>query len=318
MHPADDSSYEMAKSVGVGIQNGTAALSEIEPEILVVLGDRAEILAGVIAAAYLNIPIAHIHGGDVSQGGLDESARHAITKFAHIHFAATALSAKRIKLMGEDPSQVYTVGAPGLDSILNETLLGKTEIQRKFQLDELEKNLLLIQHPVTTQVEEAESQITETLAAIEEFDCRVIIIYPNNDAGNDVIISKLESFAETEKVSIHRNLKHIEYLSLLAYVDVLVGNSSSGIIESSSFKLPVINIGMRQKNRERSTNVIDVEHDREKIKVGILYALSTEFREKIATCVNPYGDGTAGKQISSVLTKIELDHKLLQKKFMYE
>jgi UDP-N-acetylglucosamine 2-epimerase (non-hydrolysing)/GDP/UDP-N,N'-diacetylbacillosamine 2-epimerase (hydrolysing) len=318
MLPSDNSSVEMARSIGDGVRNATESLSQIQPDILLVLGDRAEVLAGVIAAAYMNIPIAHIHGGDVSQGGLDESARHAITKFAHIHFAATPMSAKRIKLMGENPENVYTVGAPGLDSILKETLLSKEEVYKKFGLQENIKTVLLIQHPVTTQVDQTASQIEETLSALSGQDWQVIAIYPNNDAGSEVIINALDKFAENTEVKVFKNLKHLDYLSLLACVDVLIGNSSSGIIESSSFKLPVINIGIRQKNRERSTNVIDVEHDRSSIRDAIRLALSNNFIDTLDSCINPYGEGKAGELIASILADIEPDHKLLQKKLMYE
>lgn len=318
MIPKDDSSYSMAKSIGEGIMGISDAFDDLEPDVLIVLGDRTEALAATVAAAYMNVVIAHIHGGDKSKAGLDESARHAITKFAHIHFPASKKSAKRIRKMGEEKWRINTVGAPGLDTALNADLLDKDEVENKFKIDLKEPLLLVVQHSVSTQPEKAEDQIEETLKAIKELSYQTIIIYPNADAGGRKIIKKIKEYEKFSFIRTYENLSHKEYLSLLDYGDVLVGNSSSGIIESPSFNLPVVNIGIRQDGRECAENIIDVNHDKEKIKESIKRCLfDEEFKKKVNNCKNPYGEGEASKKIVNILDKISIDDKLLQKSITY-
>jgi len=318
MNPKEDTGFSMAQSVGNGINEISKALKEINPDIFLVLGDRIEPLAGTITAAYMNIPIAHIHGGDSARAGLDESVRHAITKFSHIHFPATKKSAERIIKMGENPKNVFIVGAPGLDAIFTTNFLSKAELEKKFNIDLSKPLIIMLQHSVTTEIEKAGKQVQETLEAIKELGYQTIIIYPNSDAGGREIIEQIKKYENLNFIKIYKNLVHDEYLSLLRNASVLVGNSSSGIIESASFKLPVVNIGTRQEGRERSSNVIDAPHDKKLIVKAIEKALlDRSFRNRVKKCKNIYGDGKTGERIAKILNEIKIDKKLLQKKISY-
>jgi GDP/UDP-N,N'-diacetylbacillosamine 2-epimerase (hydrolysing) len=313
-----DTGTAMAKSIGNGIISIAQALDIIKPDIILILGDRTEPFAAAIAGAYMNIPIAHIHGGDSAKAGLDEYARHAITKLSHIHFPATEKSAERIIKMGEDPSNVFVVGAPGLDSILNEKLVEPTELPEKYNLELSEPILLVVQHPVTTEVDDAPEQIRETLEAIIDLKHQTILIYPNADAGGRRMVGAIKKYEKYPFIKTFKSIPHKEYLSLMKIASVLIGNSSSGIIEAPSFGLPVVNIGSRQEGRQRAENVIDVGYDKEKIISAIKEALhDKDFKEKVKKCKNPYGDGKAGVRIADILSKIKIDEILLQKKIIY-
>jgi GDP/UDP-N,N'-diacetylbacillosamine 2-epimerase (hydrolysing) len=276
-------------------------------------------LAGAVAATYMNIPIAHIHGGDVS-GNVDEPVRHAITKLAHIHFPATEESAQRIIAMGEDPSHVFTVGAPTLDTILHEKLIEPCQLAEKYHLNLLEPLLLIVQHPVTIEADEASSQIRETLEAIADLHYQSIVVYPNADAGGRRMIEVIKEY-KVEKYPFIRSFEsipHEEYLSLMKIASVIVGNSSSGLIEAPSFGLPVVNIGSRQQGRQRAENVIDVGYNRTQIKAAIQTALDDEvFKAQSKSIKNPYGDGMTGVRIAEILAGIKIDKKLLQKRMSY-
>jgi len=316
---SNDTGASMAKSLGVGTIGITQALEHIKPDIVLVLGDRDEPFAGAIAASHMNIPIAHIHGGDSTTGGcIDESIRHSITKFAHIHFAATEESAVRIEKLGEEPWRIHIVGAPGLDTILNTELLPKKQLTERYSLNTNEPLLLAIQHPVTTQPENAANEMRTTLEALTELGIQTILVYPNSDAGGRSMIEVIKEYEHLPFLRTSKSLPHIDYLSLLNIADTLVGNSSSGIIEATSFHLPVVNIGIRQEGRLRADNVIDVDSDKEKIIEAINTALHDEtFKQMVNECVSPYGDGKAGLRIAEVLAGIEIDQKLLQKKISY-
>lgn len=316
---SNDTGASMSKSLGIGIIGITQALEQLKPDIVLVLGDRDEPFAGAIAASHMNIPVAHIHGGDSTTGGcIDESIRHSITKFAHIHFPATEESAARIEKLGEEPWRIHTVGAPGLDTILNTTLLPKKQLTERYSLNAGEPLLLVVQHPVTTQPENAANEMRTTMEVLTELKIRTILVYPNSDAGGRSMIEVINEFKYLPFLRTFKSLPHIEYLSLLAIADALVGNSSSGIIEASSFHLPVVNIGIRQEGRQRVDNVIDVVSDKEKIIEAINTTLHDEaFKQKVNECVNPYGDGRAGLRIAEVLAGLNIDQKLLQKKITY-
>ncbi|MEW6482422.1 MAG: UDP-N-acetylglucosamine 2-epimerase [bacterium] len=317
MDPAKNDAAAMAIAIGKGILGMTRGLKKLKPDILLILGDRIETLAAAIAGAYMNIPIAHTHGGDISAAGLDESARHAITKLAHIHFTATRKSKERIIRMGEKPKYVWQVGAPGLDDILKGPILSKQELAKRFKLDFERPLLVLLQHSVTTQIDSASFQIKETLKAIEELGMQTVVIYPNSDAGGRTIIREIET-RRGLFTRIFKNIPRNLYLSFLKHSSVLIGNSSGGIIETPLLKLPVVNIGIRQNGRERSTNVIDVPHDKDAIVKAIKKALyDKKFLAQVKRCKNPYGDGHASERIVKVLSTIKLDKKLLQKQITY-
>lgn len=313
-----ESKTAMTQSIGKGIIGIADSLAQLKPEIVLVLGDRTEALSGAIAAVYMNIVLAHIHGGDNARAGLDEYARHAITKLAHIHFPATKKSAERIIKMGEDSWRVHMVGAPGLDSILKEKLIPPSQLADKYKLDLGKPVLLVVQHPVTTEIEEAEQQIKETMETIKELAFQSIVIYPNADAGGRRMIKILEKYRKFPFVRLYKNLSHLDYLSLMRIVKVMIGNSSSGIIEAPSFHLPVVNIGTREQGRERANNVIDADYDKKEIKTAVQKALfDKKFRKKLKESKNPYGRGKAAKRIVKILSSLEINKKLLQKKLTY-
>jgi UDP-N-acetylglucosamine 2-epimerase (non-hydrolysing)/GDP/UDP-N,N'-diacetylbacillosamine 2-epimerase (hydrolysing) len=313
------SAIAMAKSVGIGVIGLSQVLETLKPDIIVVAGDRIEPLALAIAATYMNIPIAHIHGGDKSIGGhVDDSIRHVITKMAQIHFAATEESGNRIVKMGEESSKVFVVGAPALDTILNEPLLKKYEICRKYNLNPSNPIIMVIQNPVTREVDQAPEQMKETMEALINAKLQTIIIYPNSDMGGRKMIDVINEYKEYPFITILKNMPHNDYLSLMKISSVLVGNSSSAIIEAPSFKIPVINIGSRQEGRERSDNVIDVPYDRDLIGKAIHSAIFDErFIDHVKKCKSPYGDGHASERIVEILSSIEINPDLLRKKITY-
>jgi len=309
----DDTKASMASFIGRFIQKLTPMVNTLQPDIILVLGDRGEMLAGAIVGVYLSIPVAHIHGGEVTST-VDDFSRNAITKLAHIHFPATEESKERIIRMGEDPSRIFVVGAPGLDQILKEPLLSKEELEEKYQLDLSKNVILVVQHPVTLEAENAVEQIRETLEAIASLQYQTIVIYPNADAGGRAMIEIIKEYVKYPFIKTFTSIQHRDYLSLLREASVLVGNSSSAIIEAPSFGLPVVNIGTRQMGRERAINVIDADYDRNSIKKCIEKALlDTKFQNKVKGCKNPYGEGNASEKIVDVLTKINMDENILTK-----
>ncbi len=319
MMPGSDTLEAMAESVGTGIIGMAKTWQQLKPDIILVLGDRVEPLAAAISGAYMNIVVAHIHGGDSSKGGLDEYARHAITKFAHIHFPATKKSAERIIKMGEDEWRVHVVGSPALDAIINEPLLPREEIIEKFAIDVSKPLILLVQHPVTTEADKAGEQMTETMEAVLELGYPVILLYPNADAGGRTIIQVIKDYeSRYDLIKTFKSLPRREYLSLLKITSVLVGNSSSGMIDAPSFGVPVVNIGTRQEGRERGDNVIDVGYDRHKITMAVRKALDDKiFLNTVKKCHNPYGDGKASPRIAKILSDVEKTSGLFQKKITY-
>lgn len=315
-----DTGTAMAKSLGIGTASVAEAFQSLDPDIVLLLGDRDEALAGALAAAHMNIPIAHIHGGDAMEGAaIDDSIRHSITKFAHLHFPASNKSAARIRELGEEEWRITVSGAPGLDDILAEEYEEPNTVLDRYDLDPDKQLLLLVQHPVTTQPQQAGEQMAATLDAVASFDAQTVIIYPNSDAGGGQIIDEIESRSFETDVRTFQSLPRREYLGLMAAADVMVGNSSSGIIEAPSFDLPVVDIGPRQKGRERAPNVITVPHETEQIRSGIADCLmKSSVRQQAVDCDNPYAYGGAGKKIAETLSEIEINEKLLQKRSAFD
>ncbi|MFX0059054.1 MAG: UDP-N-acetylglucosamine 2-epimerase [Candidatus Hodarchaeota archaeon] len=312
----DRSITSLGRSVGKAIIKFTEAYDEIKPDIILVLGDRYEILVAAISATTLKIPIAHIHGGDVS-GTVDENIRHAVTKLSHLHFPATSKSAERIRLMGEEQWRIKMVGSTTIDTIINENLLTKEEVCNRLELDAEEKIILCLQHPNVYESNKAGDQIRITLNVLKDLNFQTILIYPNNDLGSDLIIKEIKSVSTNPKFKIFKNLERNMYLSLLKNVDLLIGNSSGGLIESPIFKLPVVNIGTRNQGRESAENVIHVSFNYHEIKKAIQKGISKEFKHFCQNVINPYGDGTASEKIIEVLENLELNEKLLEKKLTY-
>ncbi len=314
-----DSAYDMARSIGTGILGMSKAFNKLQPDVVLVLGDRVEALSASIAAVYSGICVAHIHGGDSAEAGLDENARHAITKLAHIHFPATKKSAERIIKMGEERSKIFITGVPGLDDIEKNQFLNPSEISAIYGLDLSKPVILVVQHPVTTEVRDASKQIKETLEAVISLRFQTIILYPNSDAGGRAIIKVIESYSSKYPwINTHKSVPRNHYLGLLNVASVLVGNSSSGIIESPSFHLPVVDIGTRQKGRESSSNIINVGYNNSEIVKAINKALKDNvFLRKIKVAKNPYSAKNTGFKIARILSTISLDPRLLKKKITY-
>lgn len=316
MLPKDDSTYDMSIALGKGIMNFSNVLRKLKPDINVILGDRDEALASALSASHMNIPNAHIHGGDRSRAGIDEYNRHAITKVSNIHFAATRSSKDRILKMGENPKFVYFTGSPAIDEIVLGKITQKSTLEKKYKVKLKGDEIILLQHPVTTEVDLSEIQILNTLKALVRFQKMVIAIMPNSDAGNEAIIRNLEKFAKKYKfIRLFRTLPRSDYLGLLSRCGVLVGNSSSGMIEGSYFSIPVVNVGIRQEDRQRGNNVIDVpDYTENKIANAVSKAL--KMKKKSAT-KTMYGDGTASKKITRILEKIIISKEMLQKQIVY-
>lgn len=313
----EDNKESMASFVGKFIDLLTVEIKKIKPDIILLLGDRGEMLAGAIVGAYLSVPVAHVHGGEITTT-VDEVARHAITKLAHLHFTATEMSGQRIIKLGENPKHIHVVGAPGLDTILKMKLIKKADLLKKYNLNGNKPIILLIQHPITLEVDSAPNQMRETLEAIKKLGHQTILIYPNADAGGRKMIKVIKQYEKYPFIKAYKSTPHHDYLSLLNIADVMVGNSSSGIIEAPSFGLPVVNIGARQSGREQAKNILNVPHDKNKIVKAMEKAIFDKgFRNKIKKCKNPYFKKNTGTRIAEILNKIKIDESFLQKKLMY-
>ena len=314
--PNGNTNYHMAKTVGEGIIKMADIFKKMKPDINLLLGDRDEVLASAVAAYHMNIPNIHIHGGAKS-GGLDEYTRHAITKLSNIHFAATKKSAKRILQMGERDEYIFHVGSPSIDEILKNKITKKNELEKKYKIKMTGNEILLLQHPVTTELNETEIQIRQTLNAIIKLKKITIAIGSNLDSRNDIIFKNIQKFAAKYNfIKFYPTLPRNDYLSFLKNCGVLVGNSSSGIIEASFFKKPVVNIGTRQKFRERGPNVIDLKKFSQKsISTAILNALKMKSSDLKYSTI--YGKGNVSKKIIKHLERIKVDTKLLQKQITY-
>ncbi|MCA8961668.1 MAG: UDP-N-acetylglucosamine 2-epimerase (hydrolyzing) [Planctomycetes bacterium] len=314
----DDGPAETARSIGRGVIGCTDAFETLDPDLVLLLGDRSETLAAAIAAVATNRWLAHVHGGDRTRGGLDESYRHAITKLAHVHFAATTRSAERLVRMGEDPGSVHVVGAPGLDAIRTLERWGGSEIERRLGFPLPDRFALLIQHSISIDPDAADQQMRATLDALARTGLPVIASAPNSDPGGRRVRAVLEAATRGSRLRLFDNLDHALFLNLLARATVLVGNSSCGIIEAASFGVPVVDIGERQAGRERAGNVITVDHEEGAIAAALDRALhDEEFRRVARTVVNPYGDGRAAPRIVEQIARLSGETLTRQKQIAY-
>lgn len=315
---SNDTAPAMAKGVGIGIYGMAQAFETLKPDVVVVLGDRVEAFAAATAAALSNILVAHIHGGDKSRGGLDESMRHAITKLAHIHFAASEESAQRILRMGEEPRRVFVVGAPGLDDILTTQLLSKNELSRLLGLDFNKDVIVIVQHPISTEPEMACQQVQETIEAVKMLGVQSLIIAPNSDAGSRSMLDVLKKYEGLPFIKILKTLPRTQYLSALKNCRVLVGNSSSGIIEAPFLGTPVVNIGTRQAGREQPVPILQAGYNRTEIAAQIRKAMTDpEVRRSLQNARRIYGDGKASQRIVEHLRTLAFDYSLRQKTLTY-
>lgn len=309
---SSDSDTGMAKTIGVAILSLADALTAWRPDLLLLIADRYEMLAPAAAALALRIPVAHIEGGEVSQGAIDDAVRNALTKLAHIHFTSTEMARRRVIGMGEEPWRVHRAGAPSLDHLRRSKLLTRAQLELHLEVKLALPTLMVAWHPVTI-LRDTNSEADALFDALQRAPGQLIFVYPNADAGGHALIARTRELAETRpQTQVFVNLDAVTYWSLLGQVDALVGNSSSGIMEAASFALPVVNVGMRQQGRERAANVIDAPADAAAIGAAIARALSREFRASVAGMTNPYGDGTASETITRVLATVALEGLLIK------
>ena len=313
---SSDSSIGVSKTIALAVSGFADALAELTPDLVVVLGDRTEILGAVIATAMANIPIAHLHGGETTEGAYDEAIRHSITKFSHLHFTSTEAYRKRVIQLGEHPDTVFNVGAIGLDAIKKLPLLDKASFEQAIGFKLKERNILITYHPVTLEKEAPIETFENILIALDELTNTALIFTHANSDKNGRIINKMI----TEYVSSHKDkavefksLGQLRYLSALQFVDFVIGNSSSGMTEVPAFYIPTINIGDRQKGRINCESVINSNNSLEDIKKSITFALDKTFREKIQQQKLLYGNGTAAEKILQIIK--EHNHISIKKSF---
>lgn len=311
---SSDSDIGMAKTIGLATLSLADTLGQIRPDLLLVIADRYEMLAPASVALALRIPVAHIEGGEISQGAIDDRVRNALTMMAHIHFTSTHLARQRVIAMGEEPARVHRAGAPSLDHLRYSELLTTPQLEAKLQLSLAQPSVLVAYHPVTV-FRETTREADALFEALQTVPGQILFCYPNADAGSRALIDRANRFlGHRGNGRIFTNLDAVTYWSLLSNVRALLGNSSSGIMETASFALPTVNIGMRQQGRERARNVIDAPANAEAITKAIQNALSDAFRNSITGMTNPYGDGHASDKIVQVLTSVELSQALLIKR----
>ena len=331
---SSDTDVGMAKTLGVAVLALADLLGQMRPDLLLLIADRYEMLAPASVALTLRIPIAHIEGGEISEGAIDDAVRNALTKMSHIHFTSTESARARVVAMGEESWRVHRAGAPSLDHLRRSRLLGVTELQERLQINlqrptvnlqrptvNLQRPTVNLQrptvvvayHPVTI-VRDTTQEADSLFAALRDVDAQILFCYPNADAGSHALMQRTRDFLATRSdARVYVNLEAVTYWSLLRHVALLIGNSSSGIMEAASFALPSVNVGFRQKGRERARNVLDAAPEATAILDAIAEAMSDEFRASLAGMTNPYGDGHAAEKIVQVLTTSPLSEELLVK-----
>ena len=311
-----DTAVALAKSMGLGMIGFGEALAQLAPDLLLVLGDRFEILPAVVAALVARIPVAHLHGGEVTEGAFDDAIRHSITKMSHLHFVAAEPYARRVVQLGEDPQRVYAVGGLGIDNILKLTLLDRQQLEASLDFELGPRNLLISFHPATLDEASPGEQMTELLAALDAFqDTHLIFTMPNADSGGRVIAQMITDYvASRPNARVYASLGQLRYLSCIQHVDGVIGNSSSGLIEVPSLRKGTVNIGSRQRGRLKADSVIDCEPDRTAIADAVRELYSADFQARLKTVRNPYGNGGAAEKVVTILENMQFD-SLLTKKF---
>lgn len=309
---AEDNGGEMVRSMGRVLSGVVTELEKAKPDVVLSGFDIGGNFAVTVAAAHMNIPVAHIQGGEVT-GSIDESIRHAMSKFSHIHFPATDDARNRLIKIGENPEDIYVVGCPSIDVLVNTPYVDKATLEEKYNLDFSKPFVIMIQHPVTTEAKSSLDQIKETIDVIKRMDIQALALLPNNDAGHSKIIEEIKKSG----IRWYPSLSTIDFINIYRNAWALVGNSSSGIHETPTFKIPAVNIGNRQMGRERAANVIDVPNNADAIEAGINKALfDEEFKAFVKTLENPYGIGNSSEQIVKILKEVSFEGKI--QKVFYE
>ena len=313
---SSDTPSSISKSIGLGLIGFSDKFNFYKPDLLVILGDRYEIFAAAISALISCIPIAHIHGGESTEGAIDESIRHSITKMSNLHFVAAKKYQQRVIQLGETPENIFNVGSLGIDNINKIKPLSKNKLQNLLDFEFGSKNLMITFHPVTLELDSSANQFQELLDALFELeDISLIFTMPNSDSNSRIIMQMIEEFCKERKNSKHyKSLGQLNYLSCLNYVDGVVGNSSSGLIEVPSFKKATVNIGNRQKGRLKAKSIIECSPDKNSIIKAINKIYTKDFKKQLESVVNPYGNGGACETITKIITEIKLDD-ILKKNF---
>jgi len=314
---SSDTPIGISKSMGLAQIGFAEAYEELQPDIVVVLGDRYEIFSAVSAAMIARIPVAHLHGGEITEGAFDESIRHSITKMSHLHFTATEEYKKRVIQLGEHPERVFNVGGLGIENIKRLKLLNKDDFEKSINFKLNKKNILVTFHPVTLEDSTSREQFREILEAIDELDdTNIILTKANSDTNGRIINQMIDEYVtkNSDKAIAFTSLGQLKYLSAFQFVDAIVGNSSSGLAEAPSFKIGTINIGDRQKGRIKAKSVIDCEPNKNSIVNAFDKLYSAEFQDMLSNVQNPYGDGCASKKIIDVLKSVDLEN-ILKKSF---
>lgn len=311
---SSDTDVGMAKTIGVATLSLADCLGQMRPDLLVLIADRYEMLAPASVALALRIPIAHIEGGEVSEGAIDDAVRNALTKMSHIHFTSTFAARDRVIALGEEEWRVHRAGAPSIDHLRRDTLLSREQLESQLKIDLGRPTTVVAYHPVTI-ARDTTREADELFAALLELPSQIAFCYPNADAGSRELIERTRQFQQQKDAThVFVNLPALAYWSLLKNANLMIGNSSSGIMETPSFPLPTINVGIRQQGRERARNILDAAPDRTDILAKAATAASERFRQSLDGMQNPYGDGHAAAKIVSVLTSVPLREELLLKK----
>lgn len=304
-----------AREISIAINEFAKAFLNLEPDFLLILGDRYEVFAAATTAMSMNIPIAHIAGGEITEGAMDEQIRHSITKMSHLHFPGADVYAENIKNMGEEEWRIFNVGDSGIENIKLTQLMTRQELNSSLGVEVDEETLLVTYHPVTLERDKVDEQINHVIQALERVNKKMIITYPNSDMGGDRIILALNQlYRRNNKVYLFESLGSLRYLSVMKYCGIVVGNSSSAIIEAPYFKKPVVNIGSRQKGRLMASNIIQADNSIDSIVKGIEKAMSLEFKREVVHTKSLYGEGNTSNQIVKMLKEVDIDERLLKKR----
>lgn len=315
-----DQASSRAKGLAIQLQGLVQTICRTRPDFLVVLGDREEAMTTALAGAYMNIPVAHIAGGDRVVGNVDDQVRHAVTKLAHLHFVTNQESYERVIRLGEQPFRIHNTGNPGLDRLLSVPSLSVEDLSGRlnFSIEDGEPIILLIQHVISSEIDQAYWQMRQTLEAVKAMGIKTVLSYPNSDAGGQQLIRAIREYEHLPYFYTAKNIPRIEFINLMRRASCLLGNSSAGILEAPLLKLPVINVGNRQKGRLHAENVEFVPHDVDAIQMAVRRAIfDREYRECVGRCKNPYGEGKSSDRIAEILASIPIDENLLIKDITY-
>lgn len=315
-----DATSSRVKGMAIQLQGLVQTVARVQPDFLLVLGDREESMTTALVGAYMNIPVAHVAGGDRVVGNVDDQIRHAVTKLAHLHFVTNAESGERIQRLGEQDFRIHDVGNPGLDRLLEVPELTASDLSEKlgFEIVDGEPLILVIQHVISTEVDDAYHQMKQTLEAVKRMGIKTVLSYPNSDAGGQQMIRAIREYEDLPFLYSAKNIPRLEFVNLMRRAGCMLGNSSAGILEAPLLKLPVVNVGNRQKGRLHAENVQFIPHEPEAIVDAVKKALfDVEYRESVKACVNPYGDGKSSARIAQIMADTVVDEAFLIKDITY-